>query len=47
MNKVGWSPVEGRTFPAKILTTWVNGEIAYRDGEVLVRPLGRRIQFVR
>ena len=47
LYKVGWSPVEGRSFPAKILTTWVNGEIAYRDGQVLERPLGRRIQFVR
>ncbi len=47
LYKVGWSPVEGKTFPAKILATWVNGEIAYRDGVVLDRPLGRRLQFVR
>jgi dihydroorotase len=47
LYKVGWSPVEGKTFPAEILTTWVNGEIAYRDGVVLDRPLGRRLQFVR
>src|SRR3546814_8886172 len=28
----GWSPVTGRTFPAKVLATWVNGGLAYRDG---------------
>lgn len=46
LYKCGWSPVEGRTFPAKILATWVNGEIAYRDGVITEKPLGQRINFV-
>ncbi|MFT4047869.1 MAG: dihydroorotase [Solimonas sp.] len=45
LYKCGWSPVEGRTFPAKILATWVNGEIACRDGAVAGTPLGQRINF--
>ncbi|WP_028080573.1 dihydroorotase [Solimonas soli] len=45
LYKVGWSPVEGHTFPAKVLATWVNGEIAYRDGVVMDKPLGQRINF--
>jgi len=47
LYKCGWSPVEGRTFPARIKATWVNGEIAYRDGVVMAQPLGRRLHFVR
>lgn len=45
LYKVGWSPLEGRTLPAKILTTWVNGEIAYDNGAVNPKPLGQRIRF--
>jgi dihydroorotase len=43
--KCGWSPFEGRTFPVRIDTTWVNGEIAYRNGEVAAKPLGRKLNF--
>ncbi|NKF22366.1 dihydroorotase [Solimonas marina] len=46
LYKCGWSPVEGRTFPAKVLATWVNGGLAYRDGVVNEQPLGERIRFV-
>ena len=45
LYKCGWSPVEGVTFPARIEATWVNGELAYRNGKVLPRPLGQRIEF--
>lgn len=45
LYKIGWSPLEGRTLPAKILTTWVNGEIAYDNGTVNPKPLGQRIRF--
>lgn len=46
LYKCGWSPVTGRTFPAKILATWVNGGLAYRDGVVNDQPLGERMHFV-
>jgi len=45
LYKCGWSPVEGVTFPAAISATWVNGELAYRDGRVQSKPLGQRLQF--
>lgn len=47
LYKCGWSPVEGKTFPARIRATWVNGDLAYRDGVVNQQPLGRRLRFVR
>ncbi|WP_020648521.1 dihydroorotase [Solimonas variicoloris] len=45
LYKCGWSPVEGRSFPAKIRATWVNGELAYQDGVVLPQTRGARIEF--
>ena len=45
LYKCGWSPVEGVTFPARIEATWVNGELAYRNGKVLPQALGQRIRF--
>ena len=45
LYKVGWSPLEGRTFPARIDATWVNGELAYADGKVNPRALGQRLDF--
>ena len=45
LYKCGWSPLEGRTMPAKILATWVNGELAYNDGVIDAKPHGQRIRF--
>ncbi|MDP9140704.1 MAG: dihydroorotase [Pseudomonadota bacterium] len=45
LYKVGWSPLEGRTLPAKILATWVNGELACNDGVIDAKPHGQRIHF--
>lgn len=47
LYKCGWSPVEGRTFPAKILGTWVNGALAFDGTQVLPTPLGQRLHFKR
>lgn len=41
----GWSPVEGRTFPAAITATFVNGELAAEHGKVVGGPRGQRIRF--
>lgn len=43
--KCGWSPFEGHTFPVRIDTTWVDGEVAYGDGVVGRKPLGQRLNF--
>ena len=32
LYKCGWSPLEGTTFHSKVLSTWVNGHLAYEDG---------------
>lgn len=44
-SKAGWSPYEGWCLRGKILGTFVRGEQAYWDGEILVRPgYGERVQ---
>lgn len=45
LYKCGWSPLEGRTLPARISATWVNGELAYNDGQVAAQRYGQRIQL--
>ena len=45
LYKCGWSPFEDYTFKSTIVTTLVNGEIAYSDGAVRSRSSGRRLQF--
>jgi dihydroorotase len=32
LYKCGWSPLEGTTFHSKVLSTWVNGHLAYAEG---------------
>ncbi len=34
LSKCGWSPFEGQQFSARVIKTWVNGELAYSDGAV-------------
>jgi dihydroorotase len=43
--KCGWSPFEGRRFRSRVLTTLVNGEIAFADGQVSDAVRGQRLQF--
>src|SRR3546814_5029194 len=39
LYKCGWSPVTGRTFPAKVLATWVNrSEEHTSELQSLMRP---------
>ena len=45
LSKCGWSPLEGYTFSHRIVATWVNGQIAYRDGQVLNRPIVHALAF--
>jgi dihydroorotase len=32
LYKCGWSPLEGTTFHSKVLSTWVNGHLAFAEG---------------
>jgi len=43
LYKCGWSPLEGHRFSARIDTTFVNGAIAWRDGQLSGPPSGRAL----
>ena len=45
--KCGWSPFEGETFHTKVSHTWVNGQLAYRDGLFNEMVRGERLEFER
>jgi dihydroorotase len=43
--KCGWSPFEGRTFPAAITHTFVNGNLVYGNGVWDESVKGKRLKF--
>ncbi|MEA3463133.1 MAG: dihydroorotase [Bacteroidota bacterium] len=43
--KCGWSPMEGETFHSKVSHTWVNGQLAYKDGLFNEMVRGERMEF--
>ena len=47
LYKCGWSPFEGFTFSSSIKKTFVNGHLAYNDGEIDESQLGMRVTFNR
>ncbi len=47
LYKCGWSPFENHTFKSSIDTTIVSGNIAYQNGWVDARVLGKRLKFDR
>jgi dihydroorotase len=47
LSKCGWSPFEGDTFRASIAATFVNGDLAARNGKVLDASPGMRLEFNR
>jgi len=47
LYKCQWSPFEGHKFSSAIDTTIINGNVVYRDGEVLTRTAGQRLEFTR
>lgn len=47
LYKCGWSPFEGHTFPVSVHTTFVNGNIAYTNGQVNDACRGQRVKFSR
>lgn len=46
-NFCGWNPLEGKTFGWKVDTTFVNGNIAYNNGEFANRLYGEKVLFNR
>jgi dihydroorotase len=47
LSKCGWSPFEGYTFRSSIAATFVNGELAWRDGQLDDSVRGKRLEFAR
>lgn len=45
LYKCGWSPFEGTTFQSAVDSTWVNGNLAYHQGEVDESYRGKRLSF--
>jgi dihydroorotase len=45
LSKCGWSPFEGITFSAKVLKTFVNGNVAYDNGRICDFTPGMRMTF--
>ncbi|MFZ9846914.1 MAG: dihydroorotase [Flavobacteriales bacterium] len=43
----GWSPFECYTFSSKVLTTWVNGKIVYKNGSVVNGAKGSALTYAR
>jgi dihydroorotase len=47
LYKCGWSPLEGMTFPAAIVNTFVNGHLVYGNGLFDESQMGKRLAFQR
>jgi dihydroorotase len=47
LYKCGWSPFEGHRFGAKVVRTYVNGELVYDNGKVSDSIAGQRLSFKR
>ena len=45
LSQCGWSPFEGATFGSAIVATLVNGQVVYRDGQVIEADAAQRLQF--
>ncbi|QFG52386.1 dihydroorotase [Chryseobacterium sp.] len=46
LYKCGWSPLEGMKLHSKVTHTFVNGNLAYENGEVKAEKFGERLLFV-
>jgi dihydroorotase len=46
LYKCGWSPFEGQEFSHKVVSTFVNGQEAYKNGKVQDGLFGHRLQFL-
>ncbi|MBS0570013.1 MAG: dihydroorotase [Proteobacteria bacterium] len=47
LSKCGWSPFEGDTFRSSIAATWVNGHLAWHEGQLDASRQGQRLEFGR
>ena len=47
LYKCNWSPFEGQNFKSKVLQTYVNGRLAYDNGEFNSQLLEKKLTFNR
>jgi len=47
LYKCGWSPLEGEEFNTSVHSTFVNGEIVYKDGVIIEIKAAMPLRFVR
>jgi len=47
LSKCGWSPFEGYTFRSSIAATFVNGNLAWHEGQLDDSVRGQRLEFAR
>ena len=47
LYKCAWSPFEGYTFQSSITHTWINGHLAYKEGQFDDSQKGQRLEFDR
>jgi dihydroorotase len=47
LAKCGWSPFEGVTFKSRVMQTFVNGELAYKNFKVSKNKNAQELSFVR
>lgn len=47
LYKCGWSPLEGTFLKSRVTHTFVNGQLVYREGELLGEAQGERLEFNR
>ncbi|MFW6310361.1 MAG: dihydroorotase [Prolixibacteraceae bacterium] len=45
LYKCGWSPFEGQEFSHKVVSTFVNGQVVYKNGKIQEGIKGRRLEF--
>lgn len=45
--KCGWSPLTGQHLKSKVVSTFVNGQLVYQNGEFLSKGQGKRLVFNR
>ena len=46
LSKCGWSPFEGATFRSRIVSTLVNGELAWQDNKIIEHTSAARLNFL-
>jgi len=47
LYKCGWSPFEGSTFKASVVSTIVSGNLVYENGKLVSEQSGQRMTFAR